>query len=335
MKTLKSTPLLIINLHSHPLHFQLVTSDSDKTWPQCQGYHDAAKVPATFGDKPLMGAILNYVLERLRAEFNEKITKLENTHIAEVDQAIKEAPTRGVKRTYLAAKSKIKLIFEDTIVWKGEWTHDKAHLILNDSTIPEEICDFVTKDYWLKIGDTSNRVKRIMFDAGMHVDHFFNYLDIVPNVDIIREDIAESIIRVSIKDGNNNSELWINAGKKKNAEWVQKVADATKNRLTAWQTDITTRSDNNLARGNKVIQFLLIKMQKAFTDELKDNDEFLRISKDDTVRICPSMKIDTRADVIQCVTHNTKFYGASHFKEFPEIVKLISFINLELRSIGL
>lgn len=79
--------LLLINLHSHPFHFQPVTSDD--TWPGCQRYHDKIKALPNL-DRSLVEKILTPELERLKTEFDQKLAKLKEIHIAHVNKSIRK-----------------------------------------------------------------------------------------------------------------------------------------------------------------------------------------------------------------------------------------------------
>lgn len=292
------------------------------------------------GNKRLLGIILNYTLEELKTELNEKMAKFRDTHIAQVKRVIWTATSFDIRNKRLKAKSTIPEMYNS---WQTK-TEDiirSARSNISDLEKLDGICDFTINALLMITGERANHVKQLMFEAGINVDHYYNHQEIRQKGIDMNNEIIDFIQKLPTTDGENSIQLLLNEGEKKNAELLQKFGDEIKNRLNSWQTDITNRSDNDRARENEVIPFLLIKMQKLVAEILAgiDGTEGVGYALEtedgnSSPCSCSYKSIDNRAQVIRCVTLCT------HWEEedicaYEKLAKIISLIDLELKAIGL
>lgn len=302
-------------------------------WPGCEWYYKPAdnlrlcQTETRFGD----------TLKLFKDDFDKKITKLKDIRIAQVNLAIRNAPgwrNRQINKKY-KAKSAIKDIFNEKKI-KGKMIdsvyaeHNRQVRPLNQFHMLSQYCENATERYWMEIGETDDKMKTAMNEAGIHVDHYLNYDDIRQLHFNAESKINQSLASLPRR---TNVQLWLDAGKKKSIEMASEMADETKARIILWQTDITARADKQ----NNFLKFLQRIMDEAVAENLKYIDEYVRKRcKGEIETACDSRQTDTRDNVIKCLTKNAAWDVDEFLKVFPKIIKFISFVNveLELKAIG-
>lgn len=303
---------------------------------------------------PKMQTTLNHKLEKLKTELNDKLSHFQNSFDHQIDVAI---ITTKLISTEAGTKTKSKIVKItneareypenniDSIAKKILINSVKPHRTTTESNDRSEAhlkrCNVATAAYWMLIGKAYNEMKCEMIKIGLPVKHPLNYEDIIDRLSDVKTEIWKAINTLPDGSSADMIALWLKTGREKIAELFSKVAIDIKARITLWQVKISDRADNDKARKNEVIPFMLIRMNEWVTTCLENIDYFVQLNFGDTpttTKLCSYVtNTDSRDDIIACLEKSAGNYGFALEKYgfSDEIIELISFISQELEGIHL
>lgn len=239
-------------------------------WPNCEGYITKIRTAsANIGNSKEIIAIVNLEMANLKSDFIRRVKVLYDRYLGKLRDA--SAPAWLIQEVVYDKDEDLKNIAYQTSV-----SVDDIRSVYNRETIDEveilaftwTLCDIPAQTLWKMIGERDQQTKkRLAKEHGLLTPNRIKMEVEVTVPDSFETDVSKEVHAAIAGGAKGTSDLWLTAGRKVAADFMQKEKARVKGIFQIFQNYITHRVERTRSNPNELID-------KFFHKFIREIEEF-------------------------------------------------------------